>query len=1154
MRKLITIQLACVVMMAMLGISKANAFSPFSYALFSKLAQGKWVKISIPEDGMYEITYAELQQMGFSNPDQVKVYGTGGHRISELLDRSAVDDLKRVPILRKNNKICFYGNGPVAYKISDVNTAPHFTRVFNPYSQVGCYFLTEESSEDTTPELRPTESEGGDVDVSKCLSFFIHENELVSISKAGKDMLGEDILTGKHLFDYHLPGIADSTIVVNVALSAKSDKQLFANAIIHSGGANDTTVYTSKASCIYAAGDHVYYNTASPFAALKLTHPNEDGQLEPFIKTLFTDSKVTIARLDYFILTYKRENVIRADENNQLLMGYAMTNGNERFLLPGASSNVVVWNIDNTNMPQTVSTTPYNEQGSQGLSFTSTQADASMYVAFDPTKTLKKISAYESVPNQNLHAMKIPALLIITCKEFMGQADRLANLHRAVDGIDVAVVDQEQIFNEFSSGTREGMAYRLFIKMLYDCDDASNRKFKNVLLFGPGTFDNREILGKHPYSLLTYECEASNYEDLSYTTDDFFGFLDDGSGGNHAIDKLRVGIGRITCADLDEARSDVDKIIEYYANPDYGVWRNNVLITSDSPDKGQYMYQGEEIKDIIDGISSMHVNTVHNSMYPRALTNDEYPTEYPIDRRPAYAAKRQLTQFLKDGSYFATYIGHAGPAEFSKYNDMWNVTDVMKTTYPHWPVMSTACCDVAHFDGDSRGIAELMFHSRNGGAIALLTSSRMVYANSNDQLNRYFVNALYSYGETGRMLTVGEAYKKSKLSFTVANSNKLSLFLLGDPAIRFNYPVSRFNITKVNGTALTDSASLASINPLSEFEIEASVVDGNGQLDQTFNGDATLTLYDKEDLFTELTVATSTTNVTRDIYFNRPKLAEISGRVTNGVFKGMMIAPKEVLAKNEAVLLRSYAHKDDSDYMVNGATRQVTMLPFDESMAIQDNEQPVITSMFINDEQNFTSGSAIVGSNGILYITATDDQAIDIQDNSVQYRMTLLLDGGKTSYGDVASFASMANGGKTVNVEFPLKNMTTGMHSLTYTVYDIAGNFATRTISFVVGINGTATLVADKWPAYQGDVVKFDLNTDMSPVPDFTVRVTDATGNLVWKRQGVSFPVMWDMKDMDGNQVPAGLYRFFGTYSDGTNCGGTPIEKLIVLEPLKTAQ
>jgi flagellar hook assembly protein FlgD len=143
--------------------------------------------------------------------------------------------------------------------------------------------------------------------------------------------------------------------------------------------------------------------------------------------------------------------------------------------------------------------------------------------------------------------------------------------------------------------------------------------------------------------------------------------------------------------------------------------------------------------------------------------------------------------------------------------------------------------------------------------------------------------------------------------------------------------------------------------------------------------------------------------------------------------------------------------------------------------------------------------------------------------------------------------------GKIVNIEYPLDNLSTGMHTLTYTVFDLLGNCASRTITFMVGAEGKATLTADKWPAYRNEEVNFDLESELPRVPEVIVRVTDATGKLVWKATTSTFPISWDLKDMNGNKVPAGLYRYFGTYSDGSNFGGTPINKLIVLDQLKSA-
>ena len=97
-------------------------------------------------------------------------------------------------------------------------------------------------------------------------------------------------------------------------------------------------------------------------------------------------------------------------------------------------------------------------------------------------------------------------------------------------------------------------------KMFYDRDKT---KFKNLLMFGYGSFDNRNLTGDRKNLLITYETDVSNTEDFSYTSDDFFGILDDDSGDNIAQDMLRLGVGRYTPTSLEEAKNDVDKLEEY---------------------------------------------------------------------------------------------------------------------------------------------------------------------------------------------------------------------------------------------------------------------------------------------------------------------------------------------------------------------------------------------------------------------------------------------------------------------------------------------------------------------------------------------------------------------------------------------------------------
>ncbi|MBR6489219.1 MAG: hypothetical protein IKT03_01650, partial [Muribaculaceae bacterium] len=67
-----------------------------------------------------------------------------------------------------------------------------------------------------------------------------------------------------------------------------------------------------------------------------------------------------------------------------------------------------------------------------------------------------------------------------------------------------------------------------------------------------------------------------------------------------------------------------------------------------------------------------------------------------------------------------------------------------------------------------------------------------------------------------------------------------------------------------------------------------------------------------------------------------------------------------------------------------------------------------------------------------------------------------------------------------------------------------------------------------------------------------TIKVLDNVGNLVWSTTTANFPFTWNLVGNDGNRVPAGVYKFFGTYKGSNNYGGTEIGHIIVIEPYKS--
>ncbi len=122
---------------------RARAPETSRYADHSVLSSGRWVKISVPTTGIYQLTSDVVKEAGFTDINKVKIYGYGGALQPEQLSAAYLtetDDLQEVPTCLVGGRRLFYGVGPVSW---DSNNR----RIRNPYSSVGCYFLTENDDE-----------------------------------------------------------------------------------------------------------------------------------------------------------------------------------------------------------------------------------------------------------------------------------------------------------------------------------------------------------------------------------------------------------------------------------------------------------------------------------------------------------------------------------------------------------------------------------------------------------------------------------------------------------------------------------------------------------------------------------------------------------------------------------------------------------------------------------------------------------------------------------------------------------------------------------------------------------------------------------------------------------------------------------------------
>ena len=111
----------------------------------SPFTQGRWVKISVPSTGFYQLSDSLLEAAGFDDPQRVRVYGFGGAPQQEKLTPAYLaqtDRMPQVPTMITGGRRLFYAVGPVNWESPSA-----VMRTLNPYSSRGYYFLTDSEAE-----------------------------------------------------------------------------------------------------------------------------------------------------------------------------------------------------------------------------------------------------------------------------------------------------------------------------------------------------------------------------------------------------------------------------------------------------------------------------------------------------------------------------------------------------------------------------------------------------------------------------------------------------------------------------------------------------------------------------------------------------------------------------------------------------------------------------------------------------------------------------------------------------------------------------------------------------------------------------------------------------------------------------------------------
>ena len=234
-------------------------------------------------------------------------------------------------------------------------------------------------------------------------------------------------------------------------------------------------------------------------------------------------TKLSKAYLNYLKVLGKRN--LKLYERQTSFRSIESTNhAISTFHVSGGGAAYQVWDV-------TDPLKPYNQKFSSeggGAVFGAFSSELVEFIIFEDQDYLVPGKAGK-IHNQNLRGARNVDLLIITHPLFIDEAKRLADLRRSHDGLDILVATTQEIYNEFSSGKPDVTAIRDFIKYIYDLGTADDR-LQNVLLFGKGSFDYKDRTENNTNFVPIYTSRNSLHPINSYSSDDYYGFLDSDEG------------------------------------------------------------------------------------------------------------------------------------------------------------------------------------------------------------------------------------------------------------------------------------------------------------------------------------------------------------------------------------------------------------------------------------------------------------------------------------------------------------------------------------------------------------------------------------------------------------------------------------------------
>jgi hypothetical protein len=1100
------------------------------YASNSVLSSGKWFKIAVTSDGIYRIDYSKLRQLGLSDPANPKIFSNNYGQLSYYNDDPRPDDLKEIAVLlvkgtdnvfNEGDYLLFYGEGTDRWKYKPLSNEYDFLK--HNYSDTATYFLTSSATPGKTIAFIPDIQANSGYRSSGYDALYIHEVETENLIKSGRE--------------WYQPVSALNGISINPGFTdiISSEKMYFKIKV--AGRASISTLFRLYEGSIVLGGvlvPEVYLlsstGTYANIADLALSAFPASSSPTYEIRFFNNGEQSAKGWIDYVRFQGRAMNnftgkTLKFSDSKSVRAGLVT-----QFSIKATSSSVNIWDITD---PSAAGNINYTKTG-DSIIFKSKTDSLRTFVAFTNDKAISPLIDPVPIPNQNLHASESADMVIVTHPLFHSYAEKLAGIHQNNNGLKSLVVTPEEIYNEFSGGVADIAAIRNFLRMKYLKQINSSHPLKYLLLFGDGSFENKTMPPHNPNFIPTYQSLNSTIIVSSYTSDDFYGLLENGEGESDGTED--IGIGRFPVSDTIQASIMVSKVGRYLDAGSTGSWRNQICITADDGDGNTHLIDAEGLSSLLEtDWPTFIVNKIYLDAFRQvsSITGKSYPD-----------VNAAINVRINSGCLIFNYAGHGNETGLAAERVVRTEDINSWKNKSKLPLFITATCEFSRFDeveynsqtldySGKNSAGEMVLLNPDGGGIALMTTTRVVYSAPNYTLNRNIYKYAFTKDKNGNALALGDIIKLAKIN-SGTGQNKRNFTLLGDPAVILAYPSHGKVVTDyINNIPVNQPVD--SLKALSLVTVSGHIEDNSGNKLTGYNGTVFPLVYDKASKIK--TLANDGGPVTE---FNLRNNTIFSGKTLaiNGKFTFTFVVPKDIDYAFGKGKIDYYANEAKND--MAGEFSNVVVGGFSKT-AITDTTGPRI-KLYLNDTLFRNGGMS--DNNPVLLAVVEDDGGINTTGSGIGHDITAFMDEEKSKSVVLNSFfENDFDNYKKGRIIYPLGEVNAGSHTVKLKAWDNFNNSSEAAVSFITKTDkGFLLNNLINYPNPFTDRTSISAEHNR-PDKTLTIRISifNMNGKLIKLIETTVLasgyklpPIIWDGNTDGGDRAGRGLYPYMLSVSTET--------------------